>query len=208
MLDKVKQILKDKAPLILEAFQNGTKEDNFSTLEEIAGAKLPDDFKALYLDSNGFDKEHFANLFYGFPFSSIEVVTSAQEALERDNDKSPLRYADQAINSQYTFGVKRIPIGDDSGTSLLCVDLDPAEGGCYGQVILLDYEMGVALKLNNSILEMVKQFEADLIKDRYSLREDALEDGVHWLKAIREIEPINWFNSPRWQYVNDALKKN
>lgn len=205
MLEKIKLILKGKAPLILEAFQNGCKEDQFSILEKIAGAKLPDEFKALYRDSNGFDKKHFANLFYGFPFSSIEVVTAAQEALKGENDKSPLRYADRGIQDQYTFGVKRIPIGDDSGTSLLCVDLDPAEGGKYGQVILLDYEMNVALRLNDSIVEMVEQFEADLAQDRYSLQEDALEDGVHWLKPIRTIEPINWFNSPRWQYVNDAL---
>lgn len=207
MLDKVKHILKDKAPLILEAFQDGCKEEKFSRLEEIAGAKLPDDILMLYKHSNGFNNEHVANLFYGFPFSPIEVVTSAQEALKSENDMRPLRYADRGIQNQYTFGVKRIPIGDDSGTSMLCVDLDPAEGGKYGQVILLDYEMDVALRLNDSIMEMVEQFEADLIQDRYSLQKDALDDGVHWLKPIRAIEPVNWFNSPRWQYVNDVLKK-
>lgn len=207
MLEKVKQILRDKAPLILEAFQNGCEEEKFSILEGISGAKLPGEFKTLYRDSNGFDNEHFANLFYGFPFSSIEVVISAQKALKGENDTKPLRYADRGIQNQYTFGVKRIPIGDDSGTSLLCVDLDPAEGGKYGQVILLDYEMDVALRLNDSIVEMAEQFEADLIQDRYSLQEDALEDGVHWLKPIRTIDPGNWFISPRWQYVNDALKK-
>jgi len=146
-------------------------------------------------------------LFYGFPYSSIEAIISAQHALNGGNDKNDLRYADEGINSQYTFGVKRIPIGDDSGTSLLCIDLDPADGGTYGQVIFLDYEMGVALKLNNSINEMVEQFETDLADDRYLLQEDALEDGVHWLDPVRELDPVNWFNSPRWQYVNDALKK-
>ena len=121
-------------------------------------------------------------------------------------NNNPLRYTDKGIKSEYTFTNKRIPIGDDNGSSLLCIDLDPTEDGIYGQVIMVDYDMGVSLKLHNSILELVNQFEEDLKDDKYSLQEDALEDGVHWLDPIREIDPVNWFNSPRWAYVNEALK--
>lgn len=71
---------------------------------------------------------------------------------------------------------------------------------------MLDYEMNVALMLNDSIQELVNQFEEELKNNKYSLQEDALDDGVHWLDPIREIDPVNWFNSPRWQYVNEALK--
>ena len=95
----------------------------------------------------------------------------------------------------------RIPIGDDSGTSLLCVDLDPTAEGTYGQIILIDHENSVALKLNDSIKDCIDQFEHDLQNNRYSLQEDALEDGVHWLSPVDEIDPINWFNSDRWAYV-------
>jgi len=206
MLDNLKRTLSVKAPLIVEALQNPVDESKFNELEEVVKEKIPTDFRELYLNHNGFSKEKLANLFYGFPFSRLEDIISAQKKLESQNDMKPLRFSDEGIKSEYTFGKKRVPIGDDSGTSLLCVDLDPDKKGTFGQIIVLDYEMGVALLLNESIREMVSQFEIDLSEDKYSLQEDALEDGVHWLKPIREIEPGNWFNSPRWQYVNEALK--
>jgi len=206
MFEHIESILKQKAPLILEAFQGAAEESKIEKLESLVGTALPDDFKQMYRSRNGFDNSKFANLFYGLPFLELDEIIKAQEKIKSSNNTEPLRYADPEIKKDYTFSVKRIPIGDDSGTSLLCVDLDPSNAGSYGQVILVDYEMGVALKLNSSVEELVKQFESDLSNDKYSLQEDALADGVHWLKPIREIDPGNWYNSPRWQYVNAALK--
>jgi cell wall assembly regulator SMI1 len=206
MLNNIEIILKQKAPLILEAFQGAAEESKIEKLESLVGATLPNDFKQMYRSRNGFDNTKFANLFYGFPFLELDKIINAQEKLKSSNNLEPLRYADPEIKRDYTFSVKRVPIGDDSGTSLLCVDLDPSDSGSYGQIIMVDYEMGIALKLNSSVEELVQQFEFDLSNDKYSLQEDALADGVHWLKPIREIDPGNWFNSPRWQYVNAALK--
>lgn len=189
MLTHIEIILKEKAPLILEAFQGGAEESKIEKLESVVGSILPDDFKKMYRYKNGFDNSKLANLFYGFPFLGLDEIIKAQEKTKASNNIEPLRYADPEIKRNYTFSPKRIPIGDDSGTSLLCVDLDPSDIGSYGQVILVDYEMGVALKLNSSVEELVKQFESDLTNDKYSLQEDALADGVHWLKPIREIDP-------------------
>lgn len=130
-----------------------------------------------------------------------------QGELDKIGDGGPLRYADLGINNGYTFAAERIPIGDDSATCLLCVDMDPAEGGTLSQVILIDYELGTGLILNVSVSELVTQFAKDLQENKYSLLAEALEDGVHWLQPIREIDPGNWYNSPRWQYVNQALKR-
>ena len=206
MFEHIESILKQKAPLILEAFQGAAEESKIEKLESLVGTALPDDFKQMYRSRNGFDNSKLANLFYGLPFLELDEIIKAQEKIKSSNNTEPLRHADPEIKKDYTFSAKRIPIGDDSGTSLLCVDLDPSNAGSYGQVILVDYEMGVALKLNSSVEELVKQFESDLSNDKYSLQEDALADGVHWLKPIREIDPGNWYNSPRWQYVNAALK--
>ena len=206
MFEKIESILQKKAPLILEAFQGSAEQAKIEKLESLVGVVLPNDFKSMYRSKNGFDNTKFANLFYGYPFLELDVIIKTQEKWKARNNLEPLRYADPDIKRDYTFGVKRIPIGDDSGASLLCVDLDPSDTGSYGQIIMVDYEMRVALKLNSSVKEMVQQFESDLENDKYSLQEDALADGVHWLKPVREIEPGNWFNSPRWQYVNTALK--
>lgn len=206
MLDTVTKLLADKAPLILQALQGPVDATLLLQLEASIGAVLPDDFKQLYRCNNGFSPKAFANLFYGFPLFAIETILGRQADLDTTGDGGPLRYADPGIKNDYTFGLKRIPIGDDSATCLLCVDMDPAEGGTVGQVILIDYEMGVGLMLNTSVTELVAQFAQDLQENKYSLLAEALEDGVHWLQPIREIEPGNWFNSPRWQYVNQALK--
>lgn len=207
MFDNIESILKQKAPLILEAFQGAADESEIEKLESLVGTALPNDLKQMYRSRNGFDSTKFANLFYGFPFLELDVIIQAQEKLKSSNTLKPLKYADPEIKSDYIFGIKRIPIGDDSGTSLICVDLDPSDAGSYGQIILVDYDMGVALRLNSSVEELLQQFEEDLSSDQYSLQEDALADGVHWLMPSREIDPGNWFNSQRWQYVNTALKK-
>lgn len=206
MLQEIKNILKVKAPSIVDAFQAGADEGSIAKLESLVSEKLPDDMKLLYRDSDGFSDEKYANLFYGFPFINLKKVMSIINSSEAISDDAQLKYADDGIDSSYTHSKKRVPIGDDSGTSFVCVDLDPADDGVYGQVILLDYEMGVALRLNDSISDMVREFEDDLKQDKYKLQEDALADGVHWLDPIKQVDPGNWFNSPRWQYVNEALK--
>lgn len=206
MLEEIKEILKIKAPTIFEAFQIGADESTINKLESLVGENMPIDMKDLYRESNGFDDEKFANLFYGFPFISLDKIIYTLGSLEGERDGLSLRYADKGINSSYTHSKKRIPICDDSGTSLICVDLDPTSDGVRGQVIYVDYKMRVALKLHDSVSDMVSQFSDDLTNDSYSLQDDALADGVHWLAPIRQIDPVNWFNSPRWQYVNESLK--
>ncbi|MDW3153096.1 hypothetical protein, partial [Vibrio sp. 779(2023)] len=46
-----------------------------------------------------------------------------------------------------------------------------------------------------------------LDNNKYCLDKEALKDGFHWLVPDREIDPINWFNSTTWQYVNAELLK-
>ena len=65
--------------------------------------------------------------------------------------------------------------------------------------------MNVAIKLNNSLREMVLQFEKDLSAEKYSLSEDALGDGVHWLEPVKEIDPVNWYNSPTWEHIKSKI---
>jgi len=67
MLDRVRKILKDKAPLILNAFKSGADEADFALLEKITETKLPEEFKTLYLNSDGFDNEHLQTCFTVFP---------------------------------------------------------------------------------------------------------------------------------------------
>ena len=201
MLENVKALLKQRAPLILDALQESTSDDCIEQLEQCVNLSLPEDLLQLYKEANGINPNKHANFVYGIPFIPIEESIRQINEYKNSTNQPQLTFADKGIKQDYTFGHMRIPIGDDSGTSLLCVDLDPTAEGTYGQIILIDHENSVALKLNNSIKDCIDQFEHDLQNNKYSLQEDALEDGVHWLSPVDEIDPINWFNSDRWAYV-------
>ena len=201
MLDKAIEWLSDNAPKIVEALQEPASQTKIKELESLVGKALPEDFIRLYKTHNGTNPDIFANFAYGMPFISIEKSIEQIKCFDHPNDDNKLSFSDDEIKRNYTFGKLRIPIGDDSGTCLICVDLDPTQNGNYGQVILIDYEKNVGLKLADSVEKYILKFTSDLISGKYKLQEDALEDGVHWLEPEREIDPGNWFNSPTWQYV-------
>jgi cell wall assembly regulator SMI1 len=204
VLEEIRKLISTIAPQINTALQGPASKKSLEELKQLVGEKLPEGLIALYSEANGTAPDMFANFAYGIPFISIERAISQLEQFNSMSGDNELRYSDPGIKKSYTFSKKRIPIGDDNGTSLLCVDLDPDSNGIYGQVILIDYENDVAIKLSDSVEQHIEKFESDLKDGKYSLQEDALEDGVHWLSPAREIDPINWFNSPTWEYVNNS----
>lgn len=146
------------------------------------------------------------NFFYSLGFLPIEFITEFVEDFKEFYDVGPLQYADSGIKSGYTYGKNRIEIGNDCGTCQLCVDLDPAVDGIYGQVILVDYESGVAFTLADSIQSMVKVFENDLIAGKYALDEEAADNGDQFLEPSRDIDVVNWRKSSRWEYITEKLR--
>ena len=201
MLEKATEWLSKNAPKIVEALQEPASTDEIKELEYLVGKNLPEGLTTLYQTYNGINPDMFANFACGMPFITIEQTINQITEFEDPNDKVNLNYSDEGIKGDYTFGKLRVPIGDDSGTCLICVDLDPDINGTNGQVILIDYDHNIALKLANSVESYIESFTSDLLSGKYSLQEDALEDGVHWLQPESEIDPGNWFSSPTWQYV-------
>jgi cell wall assembly regulator SMI1 len=187
--------LRADAPQILGALRAPITPQDLSRLEQSAG-KLPDDLVALYRWHDGIDPAKIANLFFGLVFEPAKNVVSRLQ--NRAEPGQALKYADPGIDSSYGLGPTRIPIGNDSARCSLCIDLAPAKDGSRGQVILIDDEYSVALKLCDSVSELVASFARDLEQGKYTLAEDALEDGVQWLSPERSIDPVNWYNSPTW----------
>ena len=204
MLEKIKKHLEQMAPKIVDALQEPVSDETIERLEKLIDKKLPEDFIALYKEHNGLDTDELVNFTYGIPLFPLEESIDILENYEKYLEKMDLEYADPGIDSSYTMNMTRVPLRDD-GQTLLAIDLAPTEEGTYGQVILIDYEYEVALKLNDSITEYLTQFEADLGNNLYSLQEDALDDDNHWLDPVREIDPVNWFNSPTWKHIKEQL---
>lgn len=198
---KIHAWLGSNANKILESLQGPANITEVNQLEVLVGTKLPQPLIEFYSTHNGINPDCYANLIYGINFIPVANTIEQISNYESVNDQQSLKYADPEINPSYTFGKKRVPIADDSGTCLLCVDLDPSEHGILGQVILLDYDSSAALKLANSIGELLEKFAEDLESGKYSLLPEALEDGNEWLDPAREIDPVNWFNSPTWSHI-------
>ncbi|MBF4374418.1 SMI1/KNR4 family protein [Vibrio anguillarum] len=205
MISKIKEILLKKAPLIVASLLDPATEEEINLLRLIVGNDIPQDLIDLYSFTKGQDPKQAANFAYGVAFLSVNKTIEIIQSIGRDTDEIELNYVDSEIDKSFTFAKTRIPIADDCASCLICVDIKPSENGNFGQVILIDYENGVAFKLADSISEYVSNFHNDLCNGMYSLSEDALEDGVQWLVPDREIDPINWFNSSKWQHINVAL---
>jgi cell wall assembly regulator SMI1 len=193
--EKIRRWLGANAPRIRRALRAPVTSRDLSALERSAGT-LPKDLIALYRWHDGIDPKQTANLFFGMVFeSAAEVVRRIQRL---DEARAALNYADPGIDASYGLASTRIPIGNDAAHCYLCVDLAPTQAGRVGQVILIDEEYRVGLKLCDSVSELVASFARDLEEGKYTLAQDAREAGDEWLDPERSIDPVNWFNSPTW----------
>lgn len=205
MLESVKTELIKISPFLVDSLQGPASLESINALGEYVGLDLPEDFISLYSQWNGNDLSVNGNFAYGIQFLPVEICLSHLKRYESaSNDFSDTRvldYADPGIDKSYAYSKSRIPIADDYGSSLICVDLSPAENGTYGQVFLFDYEYSYALKLAASITEYISKFEHDLKNDRYGLNQEALQDGTYWLEPTCEIDVVNWHESSKWSHI-------
>ncbi len=200
MLEGIRAQLRRIAPDIANALLPPASEVQLAALESALGQPVPADLAALYRESAGLDPDATANFARALSLMSVDEVL---DAVKRDQNTESVaaRFADQGIRPVMTMGRQRIVIGTDFARCQVCVDLIPEVGGTPGQIVFLDSEHAVALLLAPSMSEFAQEFESDLAEGRYTLAADALEDGVQWLHATREIDVCNWYSSPTWAYV-------
>jgi len=200
MLKRVRQELARIAPQIDAALLPPASQDALDALQARCPAPLPDDLLALYRASAGLDPEAYANFVFGLSWLDIDtVIDHARAAPERDG--FALRFTDAGIRQDFTQGKSRLEIGNDGARCRLCVDLDPAPGGRHGQVIFVDDENETALLLAGSVGELMNQFADDLAAGRYSLNEEALEDGEESLVPDDELDVVNWHQTSTWGHA-------
>ena len=102
-----------------------------------------------------------------------------------------MKYCDDGIKKTFGQSANKIVIADDNSSCLLCIDLDPDDNGSYGQVVFFDTTYQVALLMASSLTELFNLFLNDLICSNYELLPEALDDGVHWLEGVGELDIIN-----------------
>jgi cell wall assembly regulator SMI1 len=77
-----------------------------------------------------------------------------------------------------------IPILNDGSGDYICIDLDPAEGGVVGQIILTDHEVGPERMLAIGWREFLLEYADALEEGRFRFDPDlemVLRIGERWL---------------------------
>lgn len=130
------------------------------------------------------------------PFYPIESIISD---LESKTPPYPIKKCSPQINPQNINNSDWLCIAFNGSHVSIRMDLVPNTTGTFGQIILVDDEYGVAFLIAKSVSEFVEIFTTDLLNGKYTLDEDALEDGNHFLIADNSIDLVNWFTNEEWK---------
>ncbi|WP_018341596.1 WG repeat-containing protein [Cytophaga aurantiaca] len=200
---------KNADKILNESLNAGAEKETIEELESVINKELPTDFKELYALHDGLNEEaNCGSLFYGMLFYSIEGIISDHKSR---TFIYPLKKCSLEINPQNINNPDWLCIAFDGSHVSIRLDLAPNTTGIYGQVILVDDEYGVAFVIAKSVSEFVEKFANDLLNDKYTLDEDALEDGNQFLSADTSIDLVNWYTQKEWKEFikpNEVVKEN
>lgn len=200
-LTRIAHWLSLHAPRILnEDLNPGATEDQLAHLERLIGKQLPDEYKTLYSSYNGLSEEgeNQGNFFYGLTFLPLAQVEANYTHRARATQVRPLQKAFFGIKSDRAPRSHWLALGFDSSQVWLCLDLDPAPGGKYGQVIVLDEEEETAFIVADSVGALLREFARDLEDGRYARELEAAEEGQDYLLPHDDIDLVNWHQAKRW----------
>ena len=138
----VAQVLQDAAEDEQVEFHAGASADAFLHLEQLTQTRLPEDFKAVYSQLNG-QNEDSVLVFEGEEWLSLERVADEWGVWKDLLDNGTFAHGGNAMGSSDAeagiqsvwWSPKWLPFTYDGSGNHLCIDLDPAAEGTYGQVI-------------------------------------------------------------------------
>lgn len=155
---------------------------------------LPSEYIDLYRRHDGQNTSMHANLFYGLPFLSIhEGMREYENLIAQNMEYIPqinYQYIDKEISPSASDHLSRFPLAGGIDVYAVFVDLAPSDVGKYGQVVFIDYEMEVALKVSNSVSDMVCEFYSGLNSGSYELSSGKDES---WLHTSKDVDLSNWY---------------
>jgi cell wall assembly regulator SMI1/predicted DNA-binding WGR domain protein len=118
----------------------GATEEQIGAAEQILGFRLPDDVRESYRIHNGSDDSSFPIIGVLSPIDVVADDFAQRRGWPEDGWGTPDEI--EGPIKPVWWNTARVQLTDDSSGSGLTIDLDPAEGGTWGQVIHHDHEVG------------------------------------------------------------------
>ncbi|PSL48892.1 cell wall assembly regulator SMI1 [Chitinophaga niastensis] len=165
--------MKQHAPKLLNILNPGVTFEAIESLEKLTGAAMPVSFKAFYAIHNGQHRVK-TGLVDADQLLGVEDIITQWHHWKDLLDAGTFTYNDEPIMSAPDTGIKNdwwnplwIPITSDGYGNHLCIDLDPAPEGRYGQIITLWHDDGHRQILANSFEEWLRNYIIALEKGEY-----------------------------------------
>jgi cell wall assembly regulator SMI1 len=157
----------------LARLQAPATDDHIARLEAVLQAKLPDDLIACLKIHNG--QSGFGPLLGGWDFLSVEEIQEQWQVWAELVDAGDFDgYASEpeaGIRDDW-YNRKWVPFTHDGAGNHLCVDLDPASSGQYGQVITMWHDGAERELKAPSFLAFLSAYVEGVLAGEYVCAED------------------------------------
>ena len=191
--DRIKRWLSENAPTVHASLRPGASSEAIETAETAMGVRFPDAFRASFSIHDG-QEEEAPGLINGCELLSLERVVDEwaiwTELLRENEFEGCESESDGPVRNDW-WNPMWIPFTYDGEGNHHCVDLDPAEGGEVGQVIVMMHDDPYRPVLAVNYADWLEAFAEDLESGVYVYDEN---DGgvVHRRDLIAEDdEPLD-----------------
>lgn len=131
---------------------------------------------------------------FGYSFFGISKFLKTDHQQWSKDSFDPLSFVDEGIKDNVLSSKNLLIIAHDGSRANICIDLDPDMNGHRGQIILVDFDYNVALKLAEDITEYLTLFSNALNSDRFKVYKP---DGIYPEIALdEEFDVLNWHRHP------------
>ena len=165
------------------ALSAGASESELRRVESAIGLRFPDDLRISYAIHDGVVNQR--SLYFSYYLLTLEEIIKTcnmlKQILEQGNYHGFVASPKGPIRPVY-WDPCWIQFMDNGAGDGLAVDMNPAEGGAIGQVIVCSHETGPERVLAISFGDWLSQFADDLRNGKYEYDGDVLpvdfQDGM------------------------------
>lgn len=172
------------APDLLEEWETGLSDWEISEAEDRLGMKFPDDYSQLLGITEGGKP---GNILIGnWELLSLaeteEIWFSMRDMVDAGSFGDNSNEESEHIKG-YWWHEEWLPIAQSGTGHFICLDLDPASEGSYGQIIVFFHDQALRLRLAPSLKHWMNDFIS------------GLEQGIHYRVYDEELD-LWEFNNP------------